>query len=90
MKLLSDTPKGGLTILEVSRQSLERARALEGVIIRTWAPICNTRGLHEIGRTRPRRLRPRPRTRPLAHLRSDSLRQSTPLGSLYTYLEKES
>ena len=49
VKLLSDTPAGGLTILEVSRHSLEQARALERVIIRTWAPICNTRGLHEIG-----------------------------------------
>ena len=89
VKLLSDTPAGGLTILEVSRRSLVQARALERVIIRTWAPICNTRGLHEIGRTRPRRLRPRPRTRPVAHLRSESLRQSTPLDSLYASLEKE-
>ena len=56
VKLLSDTPAGGLTILEVSRHSLVQARASERAIIRTWAPICNTRGLHEIGRTRPRRL----------------------------------
>ena len=39
VKLLSDTPAGGLTILEVSRHSLEQARAIERVIIRTWAPI---------------------------------------------------
>ena len=89
VKLLSDTPAGGLTILEVSRHSFEQARALERVIIRTWAPICNTCGLHEIGRTRPRRLRPRPRTRPVAHLRSESLRKSTPLDSLYAGLERE-
>ena len=89
VKLLSDTPAGRLTILEVSSHSLEQARALERVIIRTWAPICNTRGLHEIGRIRPRRLRPRPRTRPVAHLRSESPRQSTPLDSLYAGLEEE-
>ena len=36
-----------------------------------------------------RRLRPRPRTRPVAHLRSESLRQSTPLDSLFASLERE-
>ena len=39
VKLLSDTPASGLTILEVSRHSLEQARALERVITRTWEPI---------------------------------------------------
>ena len=58
-----------------------------------WSqPRCTVQvigGLHEIGRTRPRRLRPRPRTRPVDHLRSESLLQSTPLDSLYASLEKE-
>ena len=85
VKLLSDTPAGGLNILEVSRHSLEQARALERVMIRTWVPACNTRGLYEVGQPRPRR----PRRRPRAHLRSDNLRPSAQLDSLGASLEKE-
>ena len=88
VKLLSDTA-GGQTILEVSRHSLEQARALERIMIRTRAPTCNTRGLYEVGKPRPRRPRRRPRARPAAHLRSDNLRQSAPLDSLGASLEEE-
>ena len=49
VKLQGDTPASGLAILEVPRHSLELARALERVMIRTLAPACKTRGLNEVG-----------------------------------------
>ena len=89
MRVLCDTSAGRLTVLEVSRHSLEQACALERIMIRTWAPACNTRGVHDVGQHRPRRLRPKPRSRPPSHLHSDSSRQTTPLRSMGDNLEKK-
>ena len=85
----SDTPAGGLTILEIQKDPLERTRALERVLIRAWAPACNIRRLYKVGKMRPRRIRKKPQARLTSHLRAEDRRQISPLGSPVASTDKE-